>query len=128
MQSSKHNGCGDDQIALGRAVFAGRRTLRISDLFENTLARRDISFPGVGERQLARRADEEPRVEVRFKIRDLAAYGRQRRAELTARRREAAGFGRGNQDRHGFEAVHHKFHKIKEYVSKMAHYSHCWNS
>ena len=63
---------------------------------------------GFGERQPARRAVEEPRVEMRLELGDVARHRRHRHAEALGRAREAAGLDDVGEGGHGVEAIHRR--------------------
>ena len=106
MQPAKDDRRGDDEIAPGRGALPGGRALGLAHLVEDALRRRDIGRALLGQRQLAGRADEEPRIQMRFELGNLAADRRQRHAELAAGGGQGARLGDRDQEGHSFEAVH----------------------
>src|SRR5262249_17428259 len=68
----------------------------------------------------AARAIEQLGSQVRLELRHFSADGGERRL-LTARRgRQAAGFGDGQHDRHGFQAIHGHFHFVEGCLSNLS--------
>ncbi len=91
MHPSKHDRSGDDQFAPRRAVLARHGTLSFTDILQDAPARGHIVAAGVGQGEPARRADQQPRLQMRFEFLQLAADGGQRHAELATCRGETAG-------------------------------------
>ena len=84
MQTAEDDRRGDHQIAFRRAVFARRGALGFAHVLKDALARRDIGSSRVGQTELPARPVEEPRLEMRLKVRNLAADGRERQCRAAA--------------------------------------------
>jgi hypothetical protein len=106
VQAAEGDRCGHDQLAAGRGVFPGRGPLGLGHLLQDAPAGRHIGLAGVGERQLAGGAHQQPRAEPRFQLGNLAADCRQRRAEPASRSGETAALHGRHQNGHGFQSVH----------------------
>ena len=106
MQPAKDDRRGDDEVAARRGMFPRRRALGLAHLVEDAPGRGDIGRARVGESELAGRSGEEPRVQMRFEVGDLAADRRQRHAKFAAGGGQAAGLRNRDQKGHGFEAIH----------------------
>ena len=85
-QPAKHDRRGDDEVAAGSGMFPRRRALGLAHLVENAFGRGDIGGARVCEGEFARRADQKPRIQMRFQVRNLAAYRRQWHAKFAAGR------------------------------------------
>ena len=106
MQSPEHDRRRDGEIAARCEIFTRSGAFGVRDLLQNCARGREIGFTGIGEGQPARGPDQQTRLQLRLQIGHLAADGRQRHAELAARRGEAAGLDRSHEDRHRFQPVH----------------------
>src|ERR1700733_3259831 len=106
VQPAKDHGRGDDEVASWRGMFPRRRALGLAHLFEDALCRGEIGRARIGQREFAGRPGQEPCIQMRFEIGNLATDRRQRNAELTAGGGQAAGLRNRHQERHGFKAVH----------------------
>jgi len=106
MQPAEQQRRRDDQLAPRVRVRARGRALCLVDLLEDLPARRDVVAARVGERELARRAREQARLEMGFEVRELAAHGSEGDLQPAPGAGQAAGVYDGNKDAHGVEAVH----------------------
>ncbi len=106
MQPAKDHRRSDDEVASRRGMFPRRRALGLAHLVEDAPGRGDIGRARVGESELAGRPGQEPRVQMRFEVGNLAADRRQRHAEFAAGGGQAAGLRDRDQKGHGFEAIH----------------------
>jgi len=84
MQAAEDHRRAQDEFTSRRVVLPRRAALRFGDLLENALAGGDIGPTRLGQDQLARRTHQQPRSDVRFEFRELAADGRQRHSQLAA--------------------------------------------
>ncbi|MFD0324879.1 hypothetical protein [Lysobacter gummosus] len=54
MQSAERDRCGDHQLALGRAEFAGGTAFGFLDIVKDAPTGDEVSRAGIGEHELAR--------------------------------------------------------------------------
>src|SRR5262249_14739520 len=106
MQLAEHDWGGDQEVAPGCTIFAGRRAFGLVELLKNTSTSRNEIVASVGEQQFAAGPDHELRAQTRFELRYVPADGRKRHAELTGGRRQAATIGRREQRSDCLEPVH----------------------
>ena len=84
VKAPEHHGGRHDQFTARLSVFTGRGTLSFVELLEDSPARCDVAAPRLGQRQLAGRADQEPRLQRRLQFRYFAADRRERHPKLAA--------------------------------------------
>jgi hypothetical protein len=84
MQPAEDDRRGDEKVAPGRGIGAGRCALGFANFLKDAFAGGDIGCAGVGENESARRAGQEPRLEAGFELGNLAADCRKRHAEFAA--------------------------------------------
>ena len=92
MQPPEDDRRGNSQFAPRRNVFARGGALGLVHLFQYDPARLDIGAPGIGQRDMAARADQEARVQMRLEIGNLAAHRGKRHAKTARGGRQASGF------------------------------------
>src|SRR5215831_19702758 len=69
MQLAEHDRGGDQEVAAGCAIFAGRRTLGLVELLKHAPTGRNESFASVGEKQFTAGPDHELRAQTRLELR-----------------------------------------------------------
>src|SRR6516225_7238001 len=106
MQFAKHDRGSDQEVAAGRAIFAGCHTFGLVELLKHAPTGRNESDASVGEQQFAAGADHELRAKTRLELRYVPADGRKRHAELTGGRRQAATVDRREQRPDRLEPIH----------------------
>src|ERR1700682_31242 len=109
MQAAHCNGCRHDQITSRRRVLTRGRALGLGYICEDALGGGDVGTPRVGWQEHAARSVEQFGLQVRFELGHLSAHGRKWRPLMARRRRQAAGLGYRQNDRHGLETIHLTF-------------------
>ena len=106
VQPAEHDRGGDDKVALGLGVLAGRGALGLVQLLQDRLGRRDVGPAGGRQLQALGRADQEIRLQVAFELGHLAAHGGERLAEFAAGLGEAAALHRREHHLHRVQTIH----------------------
>ena len=99
------------------SVFPGCCLLGLLHLFDDPPGRRHIVAAGVGELQPSARPYHKESPQVGLKVGNLPADGRERRAQATCARREAALLQACEEDGHGIETIHRGSHRMRGRVS-----------
>lgn len=81
-------------------------------LCDDLACRIDIVAPRIGELDIPTGPDEQARTEMALELRDFPADARQRRVQLAASRRQAAGIDDRQKNLHRIEAVHQAPHSF----------------
>ena len=106
VQTAEHDRRSHHELALDLGVGTSGGALGFVDLLQDLTARVQVVATRIGQHELARRARDEARLEVRLQVRELAADGGQRHVQAPPGRRQAAPIDDGGKQGHGFKAVH----------------------
>ena len=104
------------QRAARRDGAGARRLLGFLEVGQQLHAALVERAPALGQRQPARRAVEQARVEMRLEVGDVARDGRHRHVEPLGGAREAAGLDDPGEGGDGVEAVHGRAPTIIAYI------------
>ena len=106
MKASEHDRGRDDEIAFGNTILSRGGALGLAHQVKDSLAIRHVGAPCIGQCQATARPVHQSRFQIRLQLGDFAAHISEWNTETAGGGGQAALFGRSDQNRHGFEAIH----------------------